>query len=419
MSYTRPGRLYRKLAAAGIPTPLMTAQLSGVPRSWSDDIVQNYTVHRGQAGVGAGATGSTAEVTVREYVSALIGEQLSLSLTPAAAAAIHARTSASTDIAPRYRGRAAGFAITAEGPRREASTVSASSWTTILPDREQLYTRPSQQNTADLLALILQPPELPYMPAVTRLGARTAYPITAAPITDEKYSALHRDYAEKVETLIVDRRDGRLELRSQQARQDHALATMDATYPITQSQVLAPTSLVEDTWEYQRAVYVAAADGNGGTTGGLYSPGGDDPYRIEEYHDLRHVYYTSDRGWQMAGGARYRRQYTGVHQLPRIRLDLLHLIGSPHAADRLQAGQLLALEAGDPVYFSGDWWAGQRGIYFAQEITETLTPESWEIELSLAPLIQVTGEVPPIPAPRVWDSAVWPWDDENRTWNAA
>jgi hypothetical protein len=94
----------------------------------------------------------------------------------------------------------------------------------------------------------------------------------------------------------------------------------------------------------------------------------------------------------------------------------------PHARpvqQRRPGTRLLVLEAGSPIYLSGDWHHQLQGIHFAVGITETITGAGWTLNLELAPSYHVVGSISPTVPARVWDSATYAWSAESRTWNAA
>lgn len=416
----RTSRLYRKLAAAGIPTPLTSAALTAGP-TYGDTRIRSITINRGGTGPLSGIPGNSLEVETTGYTSSLIGEALTLRLSTATAAALAARTGANaTAITTRFRGRAAGFRVRDTGRSQETTTISASSWSSILPGHSARWTFPSQTYVTDLLQQILNPPSWgSFIPASERRGALEDYGRTRDYLTDKSFTDLIGDYADKLDILIRDKLDGRMEIMGPVHRRSTALARLDSHLPLTRGQVLAPAEWTQDAWENRRNYYVlVSTDMNGGTTG-LNFGNLSETYRTDELIDLTHVIYVNNAHWQMLGAARQQREYTGAYRLPSVDIDLLHLITSPNRADQLVAGQLLELEPGDPIFLSGDWPTILRGIAFADGIKESITPDGWKISLSLTPYTHVIGEPAPIPKPRVWASATGTWDAETRTWDAA
>ena len=117
------------------------------------------------------------------------------------------------------------------------------------------------------------------------------------------------------------------------------------------------------------------------------------------------------------GYARVFESSTRIFSVPTVSVDMIHLIGSDKQYHRAVAAQILRMEVGDPVFFSGDWPTVLRGTHFAEGIIETITPDSWNIEFSLVPWAHVLGAAPqPEINPRVWDSAIHTWDQDTNQW---
>lgn len=108
-----------------------------------------------------------------------------------------------------------------------------------------------------------------------------------------------------------------------------------------------------------------------------------------------------------------------LYQIPVIKVDMLMLLQNGGEYARRIAKQVLEMEVCDPVMLSGDWPARLRGVHFAEGIKETITPDSWEFELSLMPHAAVTGNISPEVKPRAWDSFTYDWQTETREWNQA
>lgn len=411
----RPSRLYRRLSAAGIPTPLLRVDVDGF-NPMSDDEIRSIVIHRGKAGPSGGVPGSTFEMTVNGYRSSLTGASTSLTLLPAAS--IAGLTGANPlALTPRYSGRASTFSVHDSGKRRESTTMSATSWSALFGGHSAQFNIPGGTYVADLLTTILQPPHWP-IPPVEYRGSRIPYGRLVEPIVGKTYSELISAYTTRMDILVRDKHDGTMEILSLPHRSEAALLRMEMDLPLTRSQVLAPAEWRQDMWQNRKNYFVQVSRQDGSYAGLNYGDQSD-LTRTEQVIDLTDLWFVEDEHWNMLGSAHRWREYTGAYSLPSSRIDLLHLLTSEHEADRIQAGRLLELEPGDPVFLSGDWWTGIRGIQFAQEITETIGPDGWHLDLALTPYEHVIGDQGPIPPPRVWNSAAWPWDDETRTWSAA
>lgn len=106
-----------------------------------------------------------------------------------------------------------------------------------------------------------------------------------------------------------------------------------------------------------------------------------------------------------------------------VTLNVLALLRTGIEWDRRIVGQVLALEAGDPLALSYDWPPEVAGIYFTTSIAEQITPTSWTIALELAPHAAMTGQPSPaVPGP-TWDTAypattTWDTAPATTTWES-
>lgn len=107
-------------------------------------------------------------------------------------------------------------------------------------------------------------------------------------------------------------------------------------------------------------------------------------------------------------------------RMPRLKFDLLQLIGSESDYDKRVAKQVMLLETGLPLLIAGDWKTPLQGVQFVAGMTETITADEWTIEVDLVPFEVFTGDAAP---PRVeavtWDQSTRVWNLETRTWNEA
>lgn len=130
--------------------------------------------------------------------------------------------------------------------------------------------------------------------------------------------------------------------------------------------------------------------------------------------------------WRVSGGddqlhreawAQAYSAFPTVYSIPEITIDMLMLLRKNTEYSRKIAGQILTLEAGEPIYLSGDWPVRLRGVHYAEGIKETIGPDEWRFDLSLIPHTLAAG----IPTPTVpaiaWDSFTTAWDQESRRWD--
>lgn len=115
----------------------------------------------------------------------------------------------------------------------------------------------------------------------------------------------------------------------------------------------------------------------------------------------------------------------GGPDLPRVEkvtIDVLGLIRRGHPTDLDTLAQLLNADHGAIVALAHDWPAEVVGVSFIQTMTETITPDTWRIELDLVPSNHVTGRpVPPVRG-RTWHSAypattTWDGVPNDPTWD--
>lgn len=204
-----------------------------------------------------------------------------------------------------------------------------------------------------------------------------------------------------------------------QYRQSQAQARLDSQLPITRSQAISPAQWEQPNEDRPSNHYVAWRDADGDRSA-VTGPDPNDVRVPRTDHDVSYIRWASDYQPTQMMYASYGAERTDTgYRIPSITVDMLRLIDSPVYAHRLQARQLLRLEMGEPIYLSNDWHPYLRGIHFAVGITEKISPDGWEIELSLMPSISVTGFwTPEVPA-QMWDSARYAWDEDTRQWDSA
>lgn len=413
---TAPSRLYRKLRPiAAAPSLFQIAYGEGLNEVVYDDrAISSITIHRGAAGPEGGIPGVTFEATVPRRVESLMGKDITLTLQPAAV--LSAYTGAS--ISPvRFRGRTVGFSFEDQPTSRANTSIAASSWTAIVPHHSARFSRPATTAVTALLGDALRPPTNYPLAPLRFPGTLNDYGRLAAPIVAMSISDIIGEYVEAPSFLVRDRHTGETEVLSLPYRRSTALAGLDVALPLNRGQVLSPSQREHSVWENKRTYRITtAANYTGGTIGAQWNTG-TEGWRTAEDIDLTHILFPNETSWRTLGASLSAREQDRAYSLPSVRVDLLQLLSSARPSDRQQAGQLLALQHGDPVYLSPDWDTGARGIHFAQEITETITPAGWWLDLALTPYAHITGEASPIPRGRIWDSQLGIWDSRTEQWN--
>lgn len=415
MSRTRPGRLYRLLPASigrslfGFYSPDLQLY---------DGAISSVTITRGTDSRGGGLTPSIMEMDVPGAVTAALnGTQCRFFLREAPAAALGAivgKTGA--QISARYQGRIGAMQVKDDGTRF-STTLSASSYTAQM----LLSPRSSRPTAGQTIARVLND-------AFGVLDGTLLTGITFGTYgTYDRVSKTEEDpipfkdtiskYAAELGILIRQTRAGETQAFTSTYRRDLAVGPQLATMPhLTRAQVLAPA-----TWQQSNEPPGARVEYTVTNENGAPVP------RVAEIttnigtvetveKDWSHVYADTLQTYLEAYGIVHTRSARN-YRLETITVDLLALITSEFDYHRQQAGNLLALEEGDPVFLSGDWPSPLEGVHLAQQITESITGDSWTLQLALYPIVQVLGTITPRVPARVWAAANYPWSDDTRIWN--
>lgn len=416
MAGYKPGRLARTLGLTG-SGPFFGLYSSTVGGLY-DEQINAATIHRGKSGRGGGVHPSTLEITVPGLPALdATGSSVRLFLREVPAARLAARLGTTGPaIERRFTGRLGQVDVEDTG-KRFSTSYSAASWISRLNYAPARSTPTAGQSVkrviADLLTLN-RPAPLAGI-EVTFHGEFDAVATTSEPVT---FKDAIGTYTADLGILIRETRAGVSQVLSLPYRLDYAQRTLAAALPLTRSQAISPAKWAQRNEWPPVIVDYDVTNENGARvtrTAQIENTTGESPERLAL--DWSYIHPTTDQLYQHAYGMVYEsspRQYT----VPSVKIDLLHLIASPKQYHRDQAGQLLRMEAGDPVYFSGDWPARLRGVHFAEGITETIGPDEWTLDLSLVPYSHAMGSPnnPAVPA-RVWDSAGNTWNTETRKWS--
>lgn len=417
--YRRPGRLHRTLGAAA-PGPFFSVT-SPALGTLTDDHVTDVVIHRGKAERGGGMNPTTAEITVKAGpVLDAISTNLRVYMNAAPAAALGARLGRTgAAIAQRYYGRLGQITVNDTGTGTTTTTYGAGSYANRLTRSPKLRTPTAGQSLRTVIGDLLTVNDPSPISGIRAqfFGVFDTLAETSAPVTFK--DAIGR-YAGDLGILIRETREGILQVRTLPYRIETAAAQLAAALPLTRSQAISPATWEQrNEWPAANVEYLYIRE-DGKKILGLVTA--DNPYPIEAEetlsYDWSYIKANSEQLYRNAWGIRKATnpQYFSV---PSITVDLLYLIGSDKQYHRDQAGQLLALEPGDPVYFSPDWPAVLRGVHMAEGITETINAEQWTLELSLVPYEHALGANSPAVPGRTWDSAGGTWNNDTRTWNEA
>lgn len=420
MATMRPLRLRRELSKVTGANPAF-AFYSDVTGPIYDKDIQGVVINRGKSERGGGHTANTFEMTINGAASAAVtGQNCRFFLRDLAAADLAARTGQTAEsIMYRYQGRM-GIVSVEDTPQGAFSTLSAASWLTRMY-RSSRTTTPLTGQTIDRIFTdvlgLATPPR----------GVSVQFAGDFDPIFGNQEPVNFKDaltrYGSDIGIGFYEQRDGStviMGLPYRKARADNRAATY---LPLTRSQAVSP-AVWEQTSEYTAdRILFDVTNANGSKVTRTIDIESDDTLKETTREDWSYIQSdsagTSGQLYQEAYG-RVFESNTRTFSIPSVKIDLLYLINSPYEYHRQQAGQLLAMQVGDPVFFSGDWPNQLAGVHFAEGMTETVTPTSWTIELELVRYAIAVGEtIQPTIKPRVWSSANQTWASNTNIWGNA
>lgn len=414
----KPGRLYRSLSKF-VTLPVFRFLAEGWT-TFNDDQIRGITITRGLGEPGGGVAVSTLEVEVATPLHAvqLTGREARIYMNSTQAEQLKEHCEyqgAASDFMNRFRGRIGPVSVTDTGkPLTTSTNLLASSWIAaeMRSGKVQTITQPVYIDDAVRSLMRRQPSRY----TMYRYGARDILNTT---LTDTTYSESIDKFTTDFEVLIGDLRNGHARMMFLSWRLQEALNRISTQLPVLRSQAIANATWEQPNEAHSTMYAITYKDANGvlqSTT--RYSESNIEADSETKALDWTH-FNCSTNQWDLASKAIVYRETTNMFRLPSLTVDLLHLLNSSKLYDRRIAGQMLTLETADTVNLSGDWPGLLRGVYVVTGITERITSESWEMELSLATMIETLGEYSPNVPARVWDSATYPWDEETRKWDEA
>lgn len=405
----RPSKLWRKLGA----TSSLFRFNYGSTILW-DSVIRSATIHRG----GDGVSPSTLEVPTVAFGSVATGQNCSFELSAYGNDLINSLIgSTGTWRARRFTGRIGQQLVDDQGGSKQYSTYLAASQSAQLPAIRKTYSFAKGDLVRDVIRTIMNPPSLPAY-TVSNSDAVGMYGHVWEPVVNQRYSDLIGKFTTDLGIYARETRDGSIQLQTNEQRNRDAIDSLATVLPLSRSQGLAPATWEQRNETRPRNYLLKYYNAAGTLVQSLYGDTSDTLAEVIEL-DMSHVQFREGTQPQQEAFARRAREWLTAYAIPSVKVDLLQLLSSSNPYDRMQAGRLIGLEVGSPLYFSGDWHPNLRGIAYADEITETITPDSWEMEFKLTPSQEVTGDTSPIIPARTWDQATYPWDTETRTWNEA
>lgn len=410
----RPGRLHRTLDRLGISTPLI--ELAGESFTITDDQISSVSISHGGTSPSPGIEPSTCEAVVQRTLWIKTGQNMTVKLSAAAAAAIAAHTGTidADRIRDRYTGRIGAQSYT-DRPDRLSIRFAAASWSAQLNRLRDVprYFDAGMPVNHVLRYLVALHASLPEIDWQSYGLVDTPWMSLEETQPEGTIDNLLTQLTSDIGVLVRDTRAGVLEAwplhyRRYWAQQEHAFQ-----YPITRSQAISPAEWSQPNENMSAKVSAQWIDADGQLA--HFSSGGTEA-SIVERHDWTFLRDSGDdlyTHWR----ALVTQQWERVMRIPSVQIDLLALLASDSPYHRGQAGYLLSLNAGDTVQFSSDWYTDLQGFHVVTGIDEKITGNSWSMNLSLVPWMLVFGDRGPSAPALTWDSAQYPWSDDTRNWN--
>lgn len=390
-----------------------------------EDDIERVVIRRGKSGRGGGLHPSTMEVTVRGLLSPTIAgtnARFFIREVPAERIAAHLGGNFSgPTIAMRCTGRAGTLDVEDRG-LSFSTTVATASWTARMLRRVSRVTVPMpNQSPADVIMDAVGVTD-PNPPAGLSFSSHGPFDLVATEQPAINFRDAVVKFGSDIGVCLLETREGATKVASLPYRAADASTKGLTWLPLVRSQAIAPGQWqqVNDApaIKFQYRIKNATS--------------GNTVVRTIEVQNWDPTYETVEVDWSYlksdssgTSGQSYQEGYGRVYEsstrsytLPSITVDLIYLMGSDKSYHRQVASQLLAMESGDPVFLSGDWPTLLQGVHFAEGITESITPDSWTLELSLVPRSYVLGSgFKPEIKPRVWESASNRWSEDTRKWN--
>lgn len=418
MAIYKPGRLRRTLNKIGLAVPTFGFYCEQLGTLYDDDI-HSVVITRGKSGRGGGYNPTLLEISVRgKYSAAIAGKEGRFFIRDLQAdplGAVVGKTGAT--IARRFTGRVGQTTVEDTG-KIYTTTIGAASWLAQMNYSTASFDPLVGHNLNTVIRGISHASDPNRGINMVPVGT------TEETISQPRDPVTFRDgigpYAQDLGILLQETREGVTRILPTLWRIGDVKDRLATELPLIRSQAISPA-----VWEQLnespglKVDYTITNDTGGVATRTAETENTSGENRETQAVDWSFIQVpTVDNQLYREAYGRVFEANTRQFKIPSVTVDLLRLIGSDKPYHRQQAGQLLALEAGDPVFFSGDWPAELRGVQMAEGITETINSEQWTMELSLVPYAQALGDTPaPVVPGRVWDSMIGSWDQENRKWD--
>ncbi|AYN56966.1 minor tail protein [Arthrobacter phage Atraxa] len=421
MATFKPGRLRRVLTPI-VGNAFLFALYTPAYGAYEDEII-SITINRGVDGRNVGSNPTTAEVSLKGRRDGFeTGKVMRVFLRDDPGAALSTYIySTPGKIATRFDGRLGTVGIDDDG-KRATTDIAGSSWIAQMNYSPASFTPVKGQTIAAILSNMVKANEpLRGIVFKTNIG-----PINILNwVTNER--TLFRDgvgkFAADIGIILQERRNGETWAHTHVQRNvdSNNKAVSPYIYPLMRAQGIAPARYEQPNERPAKRVEFKIVNESGGQavrTAEIANPGGE--LRETESVDWTQFQVTAvDNQLYREAYARVYESSSRLYRLPKITIDILHLLKDGSAYSRHILRQVLEMEVGEPVFLSGDWPNKLQGAHFAEGITEEINSEEWKITLSLVPHLVATGYPSPAFKPRAWDSVDYAWQDETREWNQA
>lgn len=416
----RRSRLQRILdPIVGYGTNIFAFEVSDTG-SFNHGDTQSITITRGSSGRATGYVPATVEATIAgRHDGFSTGSPVGVRLRDVHVDRLAAYVGASaSEIRTRYTGRAGAVSVDDRG-KRASTTFAGVSWMAQLAHSPRHVTPAAGELIGPLLErMTFMDDPVRGTELITRLnGAQLQHHAAGDPML---YPEALGDLADDIGIVMHEQRAGKTVAWGHKHREWWAANKMSTQWPLMRHQALAPAK-----YEQMGERPASPIDYTAHVTSGSLVTRTVDPPNHTGETVMREA--RDWERWRMGDGDNqlWRSAWSDAHShsislysLPTVSIDVLLLLKLGTEYARKIAGQMLTLEAGDPVYLSGDWPERLRGVHFAEGIKETITQNEWRFDLSLIPHALGAGTPTPTVPPLAWDSFTTAWDAETRTWDS-
>lgn len=387
-----------------------------------DDDIYSVSITRGtSSGRNVGHNPTTLEVNLKGRLDTFAtGSLCRFFLRDSVATALAAYVgSTAAKISDRYKGRLATIELADHGGDNFDTTMTASSYLTQMNYSPASWTATAGEDLGMLMRDITKSAEpVRGIDFATTLGAVNIHNFALLE------SKLFPDGVSEMADIGVtfqEMRDGRTMGLGIPYRVSTGSARVNVDYPLMRNQAIAPGEYGQ--YNERPAIRVDFT---------ITNEAGFPRTRIAEVAnptgEQREIVAVDWQHWQIEATENQllREAYARVFEstarlftLPTVKIDMLMLLRDGGVYAKRIARQILELEVSQPIFLSGDWPPKLQGAHFAEGIKETITPTSWDFELSLVPHVVATGVVSPSVEARAWDSFTYDWNTETRSWDNA